>query len=443
MTIGSVVAAVAVVAVPMLAAQEAAPPRADTLDLPGAVALARQANPRLAAAGALVEAAAARIRPAGALPDPTLQLGLMNYMLPSLSARRDPLSMNQVTLMQMLPVNGSLGLRRGVARADSARVAFGRDATVLDVERDVRARYWELYHVDRQLDVMERTVTVLRDLADISTTMYTVGGGGASQADVLRAQTAITRMRQEILDMGLQRVAAAAALNAALGRPAETPVALPAAAHAGHGASSIVLTQPDLPPLESLLSQADSGSPAIAAARAMSQGAATNERLVRRMIVPDLSLGVAYGQRVGDNDMVSAMVGVSLPIYAASRQYRMRDEARAMRAASDADVRTMRLAVRALLTTAHAEAVTARQQVASYTGTLLPQAEAGVTAALAAYRVGRADFPAVLDAQMALLEFEHDLHRYEAMYGTAVADIDRLAGRPFHGPSHESGRRSP
>ncbi len=440
MTIRFVLAA-ALAAAPTLAAQEGSPPRADTLDLPGAVALARRENPRLAAAHAQVEAAGARIRPAGALPDPTLQLGLMNYMLPSLSARRDPLSMNQVTLMQMLPVNGSLGLRRGVARADSARAAFARDAAVLDVERDVRARYWELYHVDRQLDVMERTVTVLRDLADISTTMYAVGG--ASQADVIRAQTAITRMRQEILDMGLQRVAAAAALNAALGRPAETPVALPAAAHAGHGAPNIVLAEPEPPPLESLLAQADSGSPAIAAARAMSRAAVTNERLVRRMIVPDLSLGVAYGQRIGDNDMVSAMVGVSLPIYAASRQYRMRDEARAMRAASDADVRTMRLEVRALLTTAYAEAVTARRQVASYTGTLLPQAEASVTAALAAYRVGRADFPAVLDAQMALLEIEHDLHRYEAMYGTAVADVDRLVGRPFDGPSHESGRRSP
>ncbi len=424
----SVLAAVAVAAAPMLDPRQALPSRADTLDLAGAVALARRENPRLAAAAARVEAAGARIRPAGALPDPTLQLGLMNYMLPSLSARRDPLSMNQVTLMQMLPVNGSLGLRRSVARADSAGVALGRDAAILDVERDVRARYWELYHVDRQLDVMERTVAVLRDLADISTTMYAVGG--TAQSDVIRAQTALTRMRQDILEMELQRVAAAAALNAALGRPAETPVAL-SATHVEHGGANIVLAEPEPAPLESLLARADSGSPAIAAARAMSRGAATNERLVRRMIVPDLSLGVAYGQRVGDNDMVSAMVGVSLPIYAASRQYRMRDEARAMRAASEADVRITRLEVRAMLTTAYAEAVTARRQVASYTGTLLPQAAASVTAALAAYRVGRVDFPSVLDAQMALLEVEHDLHRYEAMYGTAVADIDRLIGRPF------------
>ena len=37
----------------------------------------------------------------------------------------------------------------------------------------------------------------------------------------------------------------------------------------------------------------------------------------------------------------------------------------------------------------------------------------------------------VLDAQTMLLEYEHDVHRFEAMYGTAVAEIDRLIGRSF------------
>ena len=62
--------------------------RRDTLDLPTAIAAARAHNPRIAGAGAEVEAAGARIRPAGALPDPTVTLGAMNYMLPGLSPRR-------------------------------------------------------------------------------------------------------------------------------------------------------------------------------------------------------------------------------------------------------------------------------------------------------------------------------------------------------------------
>src|SRR6266853_1831347 len=64
------------------------------------------------------------------------------------SARADPLTMNQITLTQTLPVNGTLGLRRAVARADSTRVDFLRVAAVLDVERGVRAAYWRVYHND-------------------------------------------------------------------------------------------------------------------------------------------------------------------------------------------------------------------------------------------------------------------------------------------------------
>ena len=91
------------------------------------------------------------------------------------------------------------------------------------------------------------------------------------------------------------------------------------------------------------------------------------------------------------------------------------------------------------LVTARAEAETARRQVALYNSTLVPQAGAAYEAALAAYRVGRADFMAVLDAQMALLMYEHDAHRFEAMYGTAIADIDRLTGRLYVAPMARMG----
>ncbi|MEK6768632.1 MAG: TolC family protein [Gemmatimonadota bacterium] len=413
----------------------ALPARAqDTLTLARAVAMARTANPRVAGASAEVAAAGARIRPAGTLPDPTLTIGAMNYMLPSLSASRDPLSMNQVTLTQMLPVNGTLGLRRTVARFDSVRVASQRDALMLSVERGVRARYWDLYHTDRALEIMDRTLAVVRELSNVATTMYTVGS--TVQSDVVRAQVAVTRMQQEIIEMRLQRFAAASAFNALLGRPGEAPLVLPAPpGHEGHGAATLPLETPPLPPFDSLVALADTGNPDIAAGRAGVEGARTNETAIRRMIYPDLDLGMAYGQRVGDNDMLSLMVGVSVPVFARSRQFRMRDEARAMRNASEEMLRAMRLEVRSMLATAYQEAETARRQVALYAGSLNPQAVAAYEAALSAYRVGRVDFPTVLDAQMALLTYQHDLHRYEAMYGTAVAEIDRLIGRPFAAPA--------
>jgi len=417
-----------VAALPAVAQQ-----RPDTLDLAAAIATARAGNPRIAAASAGVRAAAARIAPAGSLQDPTVTLGAMNYMLPGLSPRGDPMTMTQLTVMQMLPINGTLRLRRSAARADSAGTALRRDALALDVEHEVRTRYWELYHTDRALETMAGTLGALRDLVGISSAMYAVGS--TSQADVLRAQLAVTRMRQEIADMELQRVTAAAALNGLLGRDPETRMVLRAGtAHEMHAGEVMALEMPPLPPLDSLAQWADSGNLELAALRSGVGAARANEDAARRMSIPDLTVGLSYGQRTGAPDVVSAMVGVSVPVFARSRQLKMREEYRAMREMAEGEIAAMRLAVRTELVTARAEAETARRQLTLYTGTLVPQAAAAYEASLSAYRVGRVDFMAVLDAQMALLMFEHDAHRFEGMYGTAIADIDRLSGRPYVAP---------
>jgi outer membrane protein TolC len=401
----------------------------DTLDLIRAVALARAANPTLAARAAEVRAAGARIRPAGALADPTLTLGAMNYMLPGLSPRGDPMTMNQVTLMQMVPVNGTLGLRRGVARADSARRAWVAEAAGLEIESAVRTQYWSLYHDDRALEIMARRRSVLQEIANVAATMYSTGA--AVQADALRAQVAITRLDQEIAEMRLRRYAAAAALNALLGRSGATPVVLASSAGTEHAAMLHTLDMPEPAPLDSLVARADRHNPEILGFGASVTGGRANARAVRRMLIPDLGLGAAYGQRTGNGDMLSLMVGVSVPIFAASRQLRMRDEANAMLEAASLDLVAVRVRVHAALATAREEATTARRLVALYAQTLVPQAEATYQAALAAYRVARVDFATLLDAQTALLEYEHDLHSYEAMYGTAVAELDRLTGRRF------------
>lgn len=401
---------------------------ADTLDLQRAVALARAANPMLAARAAEVRAAGARIRPAGTLPDPTLTLGAMNYMLPGLSPRGDPMTMNLFTLTQTVPVNGTLGLRRGVARADSARFGYVAEAAALEIESAVRGRYWALYHDDRALEIMGRRRTVLQEIANVATTMYATGT--AVQADALRAQVAITRLDQEITEMRLQRYAAASALNALLGREGTVPVILPPAGQE-HAAMLHTLDLPEPPALDSLLALADRHSPEILAASASVSGGRANAASVRRALIPDLGLGVSYGQRAGLGDMVSLMVSVNVPVFAAARQLRQRDEAAAMLDAARWEQATVRVRVHAALATAREEAMTARRLVALYAQTLVPQADATYQAALAAYRVGRVDFATLLDAQTALLEYEHDLHNYEAMYGTAVAELDRLTGRRF------------
>ena len=219
--------------------------QSDTLTLPDALRLAREANPMLRAARASATAASQRIGPAGALPDPQLQFGLMNRMASDFGNTMDPMTMNQLQLMQMLPWPGKLGGAKRAARHTAAATRADADEQERMLAAQVRMAYSQTAYADRALDVMGRTRELLRTFLDVSTTMYAVGS--AVQQDVLRAQVEVARMGEEITRMGQERVAMAARLNALLGRAAPEPIA------------ALELGEPgaaDLPSLDSLVAWA-------------------------------------------------------------------------------------------------------------------------------------------------------------------------------------------
>lgn len=382
------------------------------------------ANPRIAAAEALARAAEARVDPARRPPDPQLQFGLMNRSLPGFGLS-DPLGMNQVQLMQMVPFPGKLSRGGQVA---SARAQAER-ARAADVAWDARARaamaFYELYQMDQSLVVAEETLRILRDLATTASTMYGVGEG--RQADVLRAQVEIARMTEDITRMRTERVSAAARLNALLALDPSTPVGSP-----------LRPSFPDtLPPLDSLVVEAERNRPMVQAAEAEVRAAEAGVKLAQREIWPDLQVGLQYGQRPmedGTDRMVSLMLGLNLPIFAGSRQLAMRREASAMRQMASADLEAMQADTRGRVAELYAAAERARRLGTLYRGTILPQAHTTVSAALAAYRVGSVDFMTLLDDQMTVNGYRQELFVLEAQRGQALAELEMLLSRPLFNP---------
>lgn len=266
---------------------------------------------------------------------------------------------------------------------------------------------------------------MLRDLATTAGTMYGVGEG--RQADVLRAQVEIARMTEDITRMRTERVSAAARLNALLDLDPSTTVGSPARP-----------SFPDtLPPLDSLIAEAERNRPMVQAAEAEVRAADAGVRLARREIWPDLQVGVQYGQRPmeeGTDRMLSLMLGVNLPIFAGSRQLAMRREASAMQQMATADLQAMQADTRGRVAELYASAERARRLGALYRGTILPQAHTTVSAALAAYRVGSVDFMTLLDDQMTVNRYRQDLFALEAQRGQALAELEMLLSRPLFNP---------
>ncbi len=403
------------------------PPAADSarLILADVLGLLEAHNPDLEAARQMALAAEARINPARTLPDPQLQFGLMNRDFPGLGLR-NPLGMNQVQLMQMIPIAGQLGLAGRAARAQ----AEAAQSRVVDRRFELRARaamvFYELYQLDRTILVDSATRDLLRDIATTARTMYATALG--RQADVLRAQVEIERMTEEIARMRAMRDAAAARLNALLDRPAHTAVPTPALPRFPDG----------LAPAESLEAAALAGRPMLAAAEADRAAAEALEARARREIWPDLQVGLQYGQRPmleGTDRMVSLMLGFSLPVWAGRRQLPMRREAEAMRRAADAELQAMRADTRGRLGELGAAIRRTRALRSLYLTTILPQADATVRSALAAYRVGEVDLPMLLDARMSVNAYHRQLYRLDAEEGTALAELEMLLGRSLFDPA--------
>jgi outer membrane protein TolC len=335
------------------------------------------------------------------------------------------LGMNQIQLMQMVPFPGKLGAAGQVA---SARAGAAR-ARAADVSWDVRARaamaFYDLYQMDRSLLVAEETLRILRDLATTARAMYSVGEG--RQPDVLRAQVEIARMTEDITRMRTERVSAAARLNALLAQGPTAPIGSPERP-----------SFPDtLPPLDSLVAEAERNRPMVQAAEAEVRAAAAGYRLARREIWPDFQVGVQYGQRPMDGEtdrMISLMLGFNVPIFAGSRQLAMRREASAMQQMAAADLIAMQADTRGRVAELYASAERARRLGELYRGTILPQAHTTVSAALASYRVGAVDFMTLLDDQMTVNRYRQDLYALEAQRGQSLAELEMLLGRPLFNP---------
>jgi len=405
---------------PPTAAAAQAAPASDSLRLDAVVAQVLERSPRLQAMRAGAEAAALRRPEASTLPDPMIQLGVMNLGLPDLRADMPSSMAPSVQLMQMIPFPGKLGLKGDIAALDEARAASAADEMAWEMRGMAATMFWELYSLDRRLDVMRETLALLRDFQQVAKAMYVSGMG--RQADVLRADVEVARMDGEIRSMEAMRTAMAARLNALRDLPADAPVASPApGALPGR-----------LPGRDTLVAWAEASRPLLAEGRQAVEQAGSRVDLARRELWPDLTVGVAYGQRgadMGTERMGSAMVGFSLPIFAGRRQHAMRDEALAMRRMADAELGSRRVEVAARVEELLAEADRTRSLTALYRDEILPEARATVESALSSYRVGAVDFMTLVDAQMNVNRFEGELYELVADYGKAVAALESTVAR--------------
>ena len=388
------------------------------------IAEAVRNSPEIRAAGNERLAAQHRVLPAGALEDPMLEAGVINAPLRSQIFRREDMTMKMLGLSQKIPFPGKLDLRQEVAAKDSESIAHAYQETVNRVARDLKTAYFELALIAESARLVEKNKQALEQFLKISESRYSVGQGG--QADVLKAQTQLSRMNDELIKLGRERQTIAAELTRILGRRLDAAAPVPMA----------LRSQEAKLQFEALMETALGQRPQLLGLKSLVDRSNKSIELARKDYYPDFDVKFSYGQRdntldgMRRDDLVGVTVAINLPVRRESRRDPRVAEAIAMR---DQAMDLYQAQSNELASKLRQQLAIAEQSLASarlYATGILPQARLAVESSLAAYRVNRVDFLTLLDSQMTVLNFEVSHAAALSGYNKALAEIDLLIGKP-------------
>jgi outer membrane protein TolC len=374
---------------------------------------------------------------AGALDDPKLRAGVTNVPLRSLDFRKEDMTGKEIGISQMFPWPGMRKTRTDIVLREKEEAEFVLEEMRSMLRSEIKMTYAELASVRKQIEAVRRSQVVLQDIVGVTQEIYAVGKG--SQPDVLRGQVEFGRMREMRIDLENRERVLSVRLNTLAALPADRPVP----------------PLEDLPEIslpygpEDLAGVYEADRPARKAAQARVRRGDDSIRMAKLAGKPEFDVSFSYMQRdaMPDGakrpDMFSSMVMMNLPIWREGKIdpgiREMEAEKRmAGRELANLDLETSNIIGRSLATMK-----SRREAAILLRTTLIPQAEQSFQASGESYRVGKTDFPMLMDAVMVILSFRRE---YAAMVGEIHMEKARLeaaVGRELDGAAPNTGENVP
>jgi len=376
------------------------------------VAAALEGSPSLAALRARVAAARERIAPAGALPDPMVELMVQNVGFSDWTVGGMEMSMVSGEYRQGLPYPGKRRARREAAAAAAEVATAELEAMRRELVAAVRATYAALYALDRELEALETASELLDLLSETATSRYAVGEGDMEA--VLKAQLEVSRLAERSDDLSAQRAATVATLNRLLDRPGGAPL------------GEVRGLPPTSLAVASLEEAVVAGSAEIAARKALVEEARRRTEVAELDLRPDLFVAGGAGYRGGLDPTVTLRLGAELPLWRKTRQEPILSAARRELEAAEAELEDAAATARATAARLAAEWWRSERQITRYREGIVPQSSAAVDAARAGYLAGRGDFSTVVEDFRLWLDARVALARREAERFVTWAEVQAL-----------------
>jgi outer membrane protein TolC len=341
----------------------------------------------------------------------------------------------ELQVMQMLPWLSRLHAEARAAYLEAAAAENEYEAERLRVLGEVRAAWFRLYVLGKQIEITEADRAQLNSL--VETANARVAAGDAQPGDVLMATLELSGLDEQLISYRQQVVSTGAEVNRLVGRDAALPVAPP---------PSVALETPDWS-YEFLRHLAHEAQPELNAARlrtAATRWGIESARLKRR---PDVTLGAGWmvmdapGAVMPDAGSDSFTLGVTTTLPIAHRKYdAMTAEASHRHYAAHASEEETTLRLDALLRDLSEQAAAGRRTLELYETSILPQARQTFAADQKSLANNSVTFDRVIRDYRTLLGLELGYHRALGQYATTLARIRQAVGVDLRAMPHPAGR---
>ncbi len=389
------------------------------LKIDSLVAEALERNPQLLAARHQAGAAQAKVGQSTAWEAP--QLGVEFYQTPIQSFPNPAKNWmeNDYFIQQMIPFPGKLSAAGNSAESNAAMVEQGYKALERKVVSDVKSAYYDLYLVERKIQINAENQDRMRQFADIARKQYEVGTG--QHHEVLRAQVELSTLLNEGVILQKEKKSAEAMLNTLLSRKTDSPL--------GYAPDPDV----SLPPWTfAQLSQiALESRPEI---RAMQSAVDMNKAeltMSKREYFPDFMVKLTYKDIAHTgNDFWAAMVGINLPLtFWSGGKYTSKVEENELNVrSSEEQLNTMRNMARFEVQDALVKVQTNYNLVILNKNTVLPQAQQTLESTIISYQTGTSMFLWLIDSYRTLLDAQLAYYQAVTDYMKSQAELERAVG---------------
>lgn len=373
--------------------------------------MANQNSPRLHAANALLDRAAASTQIARAYTNPQAEFFAGKQSARPIPTPGVPGLLQHYAGYQVIEIPHERETRRMVADLGRVGQSYQRDSEQLSVTAGVKRAFYEALRWEQEVERARQNFGLVQDLRNRVEIEVRVGEKG--RLELTRAEAELARANFAVRSAQISLVNAIALLRAAIAAPPDVPI----------DPTGDLQPPVRLGPINELRALVLQNHPVIAEANTVMEQAEVELDHQRALRVPQPTF---YGEWERQPDLTFWRMGVTVPLPVWNRRRgEIADSQAAIR--QSAALRNQRqLELTAALERAYESYQLADQQATSLQAGSLHEAESAVDAAMAAYRFGERGIVEVLDAQRVLQSVRGDLLDARFARQSALVDLEEL-----------------